>query len=169
MAQVADDPLAARASGLATLAQQANELRSSIIELQDAARSEFGDKEPHGVQVAYDSAGVLETATIDESARLNAEELHDAFALAFASAPIPHEIVAALIADPARLAALRAKGHVEPTSYSDDAGIVSLLVVQGRPVRVRLGNHALVRASYTDIAAEVVRLARVAALGEATQ
>lgn len=169
MAQVADDPYAARASGLATLASQADELRSSIIELQSAVQSELGDQAPHGVRVAYDSSGVVATVTIDETLRLNAEQLHDAFALAFASAPIPHEVLAALIADPARLAALRARGRVEPTAYSDDAGIVSLLVVQGRPVRLRLGKHALVRASYAEIATELVRLARVAALGEVNQ
>lgn len=158
---------AERQAGMESLAAQGTALRASVAELQSLLAAAFPDGLPGGVKVTYDDDNVIESVTIDEAARPTQDGLQDAFAVAFASAPVPRPVLALLISDASRMAAIREHGQTEPTPYSDAEGIVTLLCVQGRPVGVRLGAHALAKASYAEIAARVVQLARLAVTKEA--
>ena len=163
MATLDGDPFALRRERIDALGTQARALNESIHDLQAQVRRDLPDAEPRGVSVAFGTDGVLESVEIDASLKLTQAQLEEAFSLAVASAPVPRALLAALIADPARMSALR-ESRSEPLSvYSDERGVVSLLTRVGRPAKLKLGRNALVLMSYSDVADEVVRLARLAA------
>ena len=163
MATIEEELFAQRGERIAALATRARDMSESIHELQEQVRRDLPEAEARGVLVGFGADGVLASVEIDESLKLTEAELEKSFSLAVASAPLPKAVLSLLIADPARMRELREPGTESLGQFSGEGGIVTLVTRTGRPVRITLGRDALVRMSYADVAAEVVRLARLAA------
>jgi hypothetical protein len=170
-----NDP-AALAAAFAAQRQQLDALRENMRSLQESALSfreqlrEFApSSDASAVSLTFDRDGVLAQVDIAETElSIGEQDLIDQLNAAFATAPLPQAVVRRFLSDPAALAAIRDRRELPARVETQSADRRFTLVTQlGRPTEIRAQRvGALLEAPRSDVAAEVVRLARLAAAEE---